>query len=227
MMIAFWCIFVLAAGVSIYCRYNNRMWYNFAKPVPLFMLIGLYAINPSSLALYKLFLAGIIAGVVGDILLLREKTFRYGAAFFFLGHILYIVAFYRMGGWPVLGICLLILGYSTIYCLFLFRRLQSQGGVGNVWMGTPYLFMVSLLLMFASTTVGQMANRYTGSLSDGLPGIFEQLVMFGGAMLFYISDLVLVWNRYAGNFRAAQLVILSTYYSAQAFITWGALEYLS
>ncbi|MCE9600132.1 MAG: lysoplasmalogenase [Spirochaetia bacterium] len=227
MIFAFWGIFVLSAGFSIYCRYNNRLWYNFAKPVPLFLLIGMYAMNPSSLALYQLFLAGIVAGVVGDILLLREQTFRYGAAFFFLGHVLYIVAFYRMGGWPALGVLLLILGYSVIYCVFLFRRLQTQGGVGNVWMGTPYLLMVSILLMFASSTVGQMGNRYTDVVSGGIPGIFQQMVLFGGALLFYISDLVLVWNRYAGKFQAGQIVVLGTYYSAQALITWGALKYIS
>ncbi len=216
-----------AAAFAIYCRYRNRPLYDFAKPVPLVLLLAVYLANRSGTGLYFLFVSALLSGMIGDILLLRERTFRYGAVFFSLGHILYAAAFYIIGGGPWLSVLLLVFGYTAIYCAFVYRRLEMTGGMGNVWMGLPYLILVSLLLVFASSTAGRIGVLGVPQSLWFLPPAVAEVSVFAGAVLFYISDLVLVWNRYAGSFERAQLIILTTYYSAQLLITIGGVSYLT
>ena len=218
-------LFVLLAAFSIWCRYRNRFLYHFAKPLPLVLLIIILLFNRSPGVIYLLVFAGLAAGIAGDMFLLRERTFRVGAIFFFLGHLLYIGAFVTLGGWPPLGILLVVLGYTVVYAAHLFARMQAKGGVGTVWLGLPYLVMVSLLLVFAAATAGQTSITGRSEIFPFLPDSILEMLFLSGAMLFYVSDLVLVWNRYAGQFGAAQLIILGSYYPAQALITAGALAH--
>ncbi|HMU85599.1 MAG TPA: lysoplasmalogenase [Leptospiraceae bacterium] len=227
MIFLFLAIYLSAAGFSIYCRYNNRPLYNFAKGIPLVLLFIYYLFHPSGSGLYYWFVIALLSGLIGDLLLLREKTFRYGALFFSLGHLFYVGAFYVMGGWPKIGVLVLIFGYMAIYCAFLYKRLEETGGVGNVWLGLPYLFLVSLLLVFASATAGHVAALGVPAQLEPLPLFVIDASIFVGALLFYVSDLVLVWNRNAGTFKEAQFVILSTYYLAQLFIAMGAIGHLN
>lgn len=218
-------LFAALAAFSIWCRYKNRFLYHFAKPLPLLLLGFVLLWNRSPGMIYILVLLGLAAGIAGDMFLLRERTFRLGAVFFFLGHLLYIAAFVTLGGFPPMSILLVVLGYTTVYAAHLFGRMQTQGGVGNVWLGLPYLVMVGLLLVFASATVGRVAITGQSAIFPFLPDSFLEMLFIAGSMLFYVSDLVLVWNRYAGHFGAAQLIILGTYYPAQAFIAAGALAH--
>lgn len=219
---------VLFAGLSafsIWCRYKNRFLYHFAKPLPLVLLLCVLLWNRSTNVIYILISLGLVAGAAGDLFLLRERTFRLGAVFFFLGHLLYIGAFGSLGGFPPLSMLLLVIGYTVIYAAHLFARMHAQGGVGSVWLGSPYLVMVSLLLVFATATVGHVSVAGQSAFFPGLPDSLLEMLFLSGALLFYVSDLVLVWNRYAGHFRAAQLLILGTYYPAQAFIAAGVLAH--
>lgn len=218
-------LFAALAAFSIWCRYKNRFLYHFAKPLPLLLLAVVLLWNRSPGVIYILVVLGLAAGIAGDMFLLRERTFRVGAVFFFLGHLLYIGAFVTLGGFPPMSILLVVLGYTTVYAAHLFGRMQSQGGVGSVWLGLPYLVMVGLLLVFASATVGRVSVTGQSAIFPFLPDSILEMLFIAGALLFYVSDLVLVWNRYAGHFGAAQLIILGTYYPAQAFIAAGALAH--
>lgn len=224
-MIALFAFFAVLAAFAIYCRYNNRFLYHFAKPLPLVLLSGVLLYNRSTSIIYILVCAGLLAGLAGDMFLLRERTFKLGAAFFFLGHLFYIAAFVTLGGYPPMSMVLVVLGYTIVYAAHLFGRLQAKGGVGTVWLGLPYLVMVSLLLVFASATVGRVSVTGQSELVL-LPDNILEMLFLTGAMLFYMSDLVLVWNRYAGHFNAAQLLILGTYYPGQAFIVLGTLAHI-
>jgi uncharacterized membrane protein YhhN len=69
-----------------------------------------------------------------------------------------------------------------------------------------------LVYMLAIVTMAWQAARWSG-LHTAAAGLAA-----AGSALFVLSDSVLAWNRFARPFRAAQAVVLSTYFAAQWLI---------
>ncbi|HNJ36018.1 MAG TPA: hypothetical protein PK881_17365, partial [Leptospiraceae bacterium] len=67
MIFLFLAIYLSAAGFSIYCRYNNRPLYNFAKGIPLVLLFIYYLFHPSGSGLYYWFVIALLSGLIGDL----------------------------------------------------------------------------------------------------------------------------------------------------------------
>ena len=69
------------------------------------------------------------------------------------------------------------------------------------------VYVAAILLM-----AWQALNRWvaTGDAGSGLA--------LAGALLFVASDSALAWNRFRGEFKSAQAVVLVTYFAAQWLI---------
>jgi uncharacterized membrane protein YhhN len=69
------------------------------------------------------------------------------------------------------------------------------------------VYAAAILLM-----AGAALSRWWGGGADG--GVWAA----AGALMFVASDSALAWDRFGGEFRGAQSVVLSTYFAAQWLI---------
>ena len=147
-------------------------------------------------------LAGLVFSLVGDVfLMLPDEQFIAGLVSFLAAHICYITAFMYESGLARSGLDLIpFLLYGALMLRVLWPHLGKMRAPDIVYM------IIILLMGWAAASrwliVGQEGSR----------------LAFIGAVLFIISDSALAIDRFNGRFRSAQLLILSTYFTAQWLI---------
>jgi uncharacterized membrane protein YhhN len=206
-------VILLVSAVSILCRYRDERLYKIVKPIPLLLIIGLYAFHLAgghgcswfALAV----LLGLVAGVAGDLLLLSPDKFLAGLAAFLVGHLCYVVAFAAAGFHLPLARLLPVPVATFSFALLLLRSMEPGNRRKYTLPILGYVLAITLLLATA--------------LSYDLSGRTRLPLFSLGALLFCISDGILAWNRFARPVHAAQLLILTTYYSAQTLIGFQAI----
>jgi uncharacterized membrane protein YhhN len=146
--------------------------------------------------------AGLLCSLAGDVfLMLPRDRFVAGLASFLVAHLFYIAAFGSVAGTtlPVVALVPLLL-----YGALLMRGLWPHLGR----LKPAVAIYAAVLLALAWVAAGQyLALREP-----------RALLALAGAALFVLSDSALAINRFARPFRAAQLVVLSTYFAAQWLI---------
>jgi len=168
----------------------------------LIVLVALQGENVSAGAYGPLVVAGLVCSLAGDVfLMLPRDRFVAGLVSFLFAHLFYIVAFASDGGrdlsaWA--GAALLV--YGAVMLRLLWSRLGS--------LRAPVLVYVGVILLMAWLALGRWLGA--GPAGGGLAA--------AGAVLFAASDSALAWNRFMGEFRGAQAVILGTYFPAQLLI---------
>ena len=194
-----------SAVLTILAAYQKRhLTHYLFKPLTLvfIILIALLQKNPTSPFYRQLIIAGLIFSLAGDILLmLPQDRFIPGLVSFLAAHVFYIAAFMRESG-RALSFYTLI--PFVIYGCLMLRALWPHLGK----MRLPVLaYMLAILLMGWAAAGRRMLTEQPGSL-----------LAFLGAILFIASDSALALDKFKGHFRSAQLLILSTYFTAQWLI---------
>ncbi len=198
----------LAALLTIRATYRGPRWLVYCcKPLATALILVLaLAIDRGEDRSYTALLAlGLACSLVGDIcLMLPHDRFVAGLLSFLLAHLAYIAAFSRadLVAWG--GTALLSLMPLLAYGLAIFLPLRSRLGPLTV----PVLGYMLIILLMAWRAI-EYARQYPA------PG---SLATACGALLFLISDSALARNRFAQPFRAAQLLVLGTYFLAQWLI---------
>lgn len=167
------------------------------------VLILLGALMAPGDAPYRwLIVAGLLFSLAGDVfLMLPRDRFREGLVSFAIAHLLYIAAFATGWDWstvpPAAWLVLLALwaGFSAVL-------LPGARGLR-----LPVAVYGAVLLLMAGAALGR---------ADALGGAAWWAA--AGAALFVISDAVIGLNKFVRPFRAAQAIILGTYFPAQALI---------
>jgi len=176
-----------------------------------FSLLIWLLINQISSGHFDLFPSLIIGAFVfslaGDYQLSLKKEqggFIRGVGLFFFAHLFYLAAFLQKGmvHLPVLLVTALLV--FTYYFLFIFRNIKD-----NKLNAAVFVYMLISLFVF-STSAGT--------------GIGVRPCFATGAFLILFSDAVIGWNAFYKPFKYNELIILSTYYSAQIMITAGVLS---
>lgn len=197
-----------------------RLW----KPLATVLVIVIAALSllqPIHLVAYTaLVIAALGASLVGDWLLIEgepgNRRFVGGIAAFAVAHVLYIAAFTYAQ--TVRGDALnlpreaALAGAIGLLALVVYVYLRPSLGA----MARPVLLYITILSL--------MVHRATSGVEVGA-GLLSQSVLVGaGAVLFYISDLMLAVNTFAfgGEGRANSAWVLSTYYCAQLFFALSA-----
>lgn len=203
----------LAAALGIIASFmagKGLKLYWFIKPLPIFMLIFIMAYNIFTGSgidsiLPILVLIGLIAGVTGDILLLfPKKLFVFGLGAFLVGHLFYVAGFLQtpfhlQQSLPML---VFIAAVALIYGTVLFRKLEDKR------MMIPIIFYIVAISTMAVTAFN--FDRTTVVRTFPIYTI--------GALLFCLSDSVLAWITFVKKFRYCDLLVMTTYYSAQILI---------
>lgn len=152
--------------------------------------------------------AGLALSIAGDVfLMLPGDRFLPGVAAFLLAHLCYLVAFTT--GTPLGAHGVLLAPYALVGGIVLARLWPRLG---------PMRVPVSVYVLVIVTMAWQAAGRAAAL------GTTAAELAAAGATLFVLSDAALAWNRFRAPFRAAQLLILSTYYAAQALIAWSVIS---
>lgn len=165
----------------------------------------------------KWFGIGLVFSLLGDILLmLNPRYFMIGGAAFFFTHIAYIIGFNQTPTSFSLRVMLvaILVGISAAT---VFKRIRP--GIMKVPRGKRFLtglglYGISLTLMLLSALLTLFKQDWLL-----LPAVFAT----SGAVLFFASDSMLVYDRFVSRFTHAQSYVHFTYHLGQFGIITGAL----
>ncbi len=205
--------FTVAAAEVVLAQKKLHKLRWFTKPLLLPFIIVLYLLQTGEIAGYLL--AGLFAVWVGDLFLLSEskKTSYTGFGFFFLGHILYALAFIQ--GLPLppslsvelfAGILLF-----TGMIIVLMMKIKMEGS--SLYFPVGVYFLVLGAMGFSAY------YRFIF-----VPGILSGLTLVG-ALLFIISDIILIYSM-LHKLAHSQAIVMSTYIVAQVLIVAGMLPWV-
>jgi uncharacterized membrane protein YhhN len=153
---------------------------------------------------------GLALCMAGDVMLMfpqNRKAFLAGLIFFLLGHVAYAVTFAVLGGFHggdfVSGLVLFVLGAG----LFLYMR--------------PHLGKMQVPVILYILVISFMVNRAEALFGTGAVTDLQAWMIMAGAVLFYISDVILAYARYVNPFRTNR-ISLAFYYAGQFLIALAA-----
>lgn len=181
------------------------------KPLTTALILALALILPEPVSpLYRSLIAvGILFSLGGDILLmLPRNTFVWGLASFLVAHLFYIGAYLSRSGfhvtWPLVA-------PFVLYAAGLLYLLLPHTGSVRV---PVIIYAVVLMLMGWQATESWWVMRDLAAL----------LAMIG-ALLFIVSDSILALDRFRAPIPQRDLLIMSSYYSAQLLIAWSVFRF--
>ena len=200
------CLAIVSVFFHIRAEYSGPKYFVYIfKPLTMLFIISLAIFSvPSSSLLYKnLIIVGLLFSLAGDIfLMLPSDRFIQGLVSFLIAHIFYIIAFtlnisFAFSPWFFFTL--------MIYGIFIYRLLHPNLGKKKI----PVALYILIVLVMGISAF----SRWQAF------GSVQTLFAFIGAILFIISDSSLAVNRFKSNFKTAQLLTLTTYFTAQWFIT--------
>jgi uncharacterized membrane protein YhhN len=149
-----------------------------------------------------LVVAGLACSLAGDVfLMLPSDRFRAGLGSFLAAHLCYVAAFSQAAGFQLAPAALLpfaVLGAAVF---------------APLWPRLGAMRVPAAAYLLAIVVMGWQAAAQWLAVREGWA-----LLALLGATLFVASDSLLAWNRFHTRFRAAQLLVLGTYYPAQWLI---------
>jgi uncharacterized membrane protein YhhN len=193
----------------------------FAKPgVMLVLLVWLWQASGFSGSLIW-FGLGLVFSMAGDIfLMLPRERFIAGLVAFLLAHVAYVVGFNQTPtAFNLAGFVLAVL--VTLVFLRVYRRIAAGlDASGQAALKTPvliYSLVISVMLLSALLTLA--ADTWQAGAA---------ILVSAGALLFFLSDTLLAWNKFVTPIKWGRLAVIITYHLGQILITVGAaLHYLS
>lgn len=186
---------------------DNRVMRGITKPLLMPILIILYTTNASTIE--PLVIVALVAGLLGDILLMipgSEISFVLGAGSFLMGHIFYILAFFKRVDMFANG-AYWLWGLVPVYIVagILFKKLLADH-TGKL---TPHVAVYTFAIFTMS---------FIGIVSGVLWNTQTVILIALGSILFIISDAILGLNKFRETGLPSGSVML-TYGLAQLFIT--------
>ena len=195
----------------------NRLEYVAKPAVMLCLFIWLY-VSTGLQGKTFWFGVGLLFSLAGDVLLLSsgDRTFLLGLIAFLFAHISYIVGFSdaltNVESWPVTWMALI-----TISAIYLLRRivaaLRARGEVKLIYPVIIYGAVISFMLFGAISTVYDVTWETGAALLASI-----------GAFLFWISDLILAWNKFVSPIQNGRTFSIVTYYLGQIGLIAGVIR---
>ncbi|WP_100658542.1 lysoplasmalogenase [Alteromonas flava] len=171
--------------------------YGWHKAIPV-SLLALWVIRIASARYRPVIALACIASLSGDFVLAINVSWAFiaGLSCFLLAHCGYAVAFWQLAKqqpWPRL--CVLVLIYWLLCLTFLVPNSGQLALPVSI-----YASVISVMLCLAIKT--------------------QNPHIIGGACLFTLSDSLIAYDRFLQSFEAADLMIMTTYYTAQLLLIW-------
>lgn len=215
-----WIALVVAAVDWAAVAYQQRMLEYIAKPgVMLVLLAWMYQASEFNGTLVW-FGLGLGFSMAGDIfLMLPRERFIAGLISFLLAHIAYIIGFIQTPpSMNLSGLLIAVIVVLTFLRIYI-RIAAGLDASGNTSLKVPvliYSLVISIMLFLALLTL-------TGEAWQPGPA----LLVSAGALLFFLSDALLAWNKFVTPLRRGRLISIIPYHLGQILLTIGAvLHYL-
>jgi len=192
----------------------KTMEYIFKPAVMVLLLIWIW-LNSGFQGQMLWFGLGVFFSMLGDIfLMLPKERFIAGLVAFLLAHIFYIVGFGSLP--PSIEPASLIIALFIILAIVqIYRRIASGlKASGNEKLKLPvliYSIVISLMLYSALLTLTQSNWPYTPSILVSI-----------GALLFFLSDTFLAWNKFVKPLPYGRLRVIIMYHLGQILLIVGA-----
>lgn len=160
---------------------------------------------------------GIIFSFTGDILLMisLDRFFIFGLVAFLLAHTAYVIGFNiplpEFSLWGIVFAVMVSLGGTRI----IRRILAALASKGRSALRTPiivYSLAISLMLLSAMM-----------KLMDITWGAGAALLVSGGAFMFYISDIILAWNKFVAPIQNGRVYNIAAYHLGQIMLIAGVI----
>jgi uncharacterized membrane protein YhhN len=161
---------------------------------------------------------GILFSLVGDVLLmnLTDRMFILGLVSFLCAHVAYIVGFkdelLHPTAWSFILLFLLFYNGTRL----IRRIVGAMRAAGQNMLVTPvtvYSLVLSLMLFAAMSTIFDPAWK-TGAA----------FLVSAGAFLFYLSDLILAWNRFVSPVKNGPVLNIVAYHLGQISLIAGVIS---
>ncbi len=174
----------------------------------LFILTALVQAHPI-LRYYLFILFGLIFCLCGDVFLAlpQKKSFLFGLISFLLGHIFYIIGFFYIAQespWTWLGSVIFLVISGWVYI-----RLRPNLGSMKV----PVLVYVMAITVMISGAWSVLGDFYLTGLG--------QIMIFVGAVCFYVSDVFVARDRFLKKKFINRLIGLPLYYTGQFLLAFS------
>lgn len=209
-------------------RGNKKLEY-FAKPgVMVALLVWLWqfsaAHSPAAPGAVHLlwFAAGLVFSLAGDVfLMLPREQFIAGLVSFLLGHLAYVVGFnavvFNASPPPVNPASLVVALLVAVVAVQIYRRIAaglSASGKGKLKGPVlVYTLVISLMVLSALLTLVRPDEEWQ---------VVPALLAAAGALLFFLSDTFLAWNKFVAPLPYGRLRVIITYHLGQILIALGA-----
>ncbi len=209
-------IFALLEWLSVWKGWL-RMEY-FSKPAVMVCLF-LWLYSSTGLQGYTFWFGwGILFSLAGDVLLMvsLDRMFLFGLVAFLLTHISYILGFRE--GWTnptawSLILMIVILVNSQRLLRRIIRAMRAKGQNALVGPVIVYGLVISLMLYAGMSTIYDPAWKTNAALLVSL-----------GAFSFYISDLILAWNKFVSPVKNASILNIAAYHLGQIGLIAGVIS---
>ncbi|MFH0974402.1 MAG: lysoplasmalogenase [Spirochaetota bacterium] len=207
-------VLVITVFILIRARFNNnQQQIYFFKPLSTLIVICaalLSFLEPTQNLLYTFgILLGLLFSIGGDIALMFDgkKSFITGLSLFFTAHIIYTIVFMLLGRfslWDTLPAIILLTTGISFYVLIRSRLEATKLPV------IGYIAIISIMVSRAFSTSSSPSFNNE-----------QALMIIAGALLFYISDMILAANKFWKPWKYNHLSLIF-YYSGQFFIALAA-----
>jgi uncharacterized membrane protein YhhN len=176
---------------------SDRLVYLF-KPTTTILIIGVALVSGALTSGYgRLVLLSMLFALAGDVFLMMPRDrFLQGLLSFFAAHVVLTTAF-----------ALQALGFTW----WLFGPVAAVGA-GMYGLLAPHLGRLRLPVIAYIVAIGTMT--WFGLERWHVQGTGSALLAATGAILFLLSDSILGLNRFRRRFRAAEWLVLSTYWTS-------------
>ncbi|MBM7587147.1 putative membrane protein YhhN [Bacillus pakistanensis] len=201
-------ILILCSGLGYLYALKMRSTYSMyiLKPLTMALIIWFALLTDGFTSSYGVWIViGLCFSVCGDVfLMLPSDRFLQGLISFFIAHICYIAAILtETGGSPSIVSTTILLILAVLYFFILKPGIIKQSGKTMLLPVVLYIAVISLML-WEAVGIGQG-------------------IVFSAALLFYISDAVLAWDRFVRPFRLGHPIVMVTYFSAQYLFAYSIL----
>ncbi len=189
--------FLTGCSYLVAMYYDHQKWKYLLKPGTMVWIILLAITHlPSSDPNGWWILIGLLFSIAGDIFLMLPHRFLHGLVAFFLAHLCYIISFPFQWKLAIALSTMIALGLISFWFYrLLLPGVRKQGGQKLSLAVLMYIAVISTMLWKALLT--------------GIP------LLIAAAILFYLSDAILAWNRFVTTSTWGKYVVISTYYTAQ------------
>ncbi|MBQ9790832.1 MAG: lysoplasmalogenase [Clostridia bacterium] len=175
----------------------------------LFGLLNLLFVNKSgnmkNTKFLVFMLVGLVFAMLGDILLI--DFFVIGAALFAVGHVFFFVAFCFMARFKVRDIiCVIAILIPAMLLIFLYPNFEFGGMLPVV---IAYAVIISAMLGKAISNVFEKENKLLN------------VVIMIGALMFFLSDLMLLFNVFGSAPYVFDVACIALYYPAEYLLAFS------